>query len=117
MRFNDWRKRAISAAELAVEMYCYRVKKYIGAYYAALGRIDALVFTAGIGENSATIRQRACAGLDNFGIIVDESKNRGRSSSVLEIQSAAATVKVLVIPANEEVEIAQQTAACIGMSD
>jgi acetate kinase len=106
-----------TAAELAVEMYSYRVKKYIGAYYAALGRIDALVFTAGIGENSATIRQRACAGLDNFGIIVDASKNRGRSSSILEIQSDAATVKVLVIPTNEEVEIAQQTAACIGMPD
>jgi acetate kinase len=94
-------------------MYCYRIKKYIGAYYAVLGRVDALVFTAGIGENSSSIRQRACAGLDGLGISVDDDKNVHHDGSPFEIQRDAAAVKVLVIPTNEEMEIAQQTAACI----
>lgn len=102
-----------AAAQLAIEMYCYRIKKYIGAYYAVLGRVDALVFTAGIGENSSSIRQRVCAGLDGLGIIVDDNKNERQCGSTLEIQSDAAAIRVLVIPTNEEVEIAQQAAACI----
>ncbi len=106
-----------TAAELATGMYSYRIKKYIGAYYAALGRVDAVVFTAGIGENSATIRQRACAGLDKLGIVIDDTKNKRHDASAFEIQSDAASVKVLVIPTNEEVEIAQQTVACIGTPD
>ena len=106
-----------AAAQLAIEMYCYRIKKYIGAYYAVLGRVDALVFTAGIGENSPSIRQRACAGLDGLGIIVDNNKNDRHDASIFEIQSNAAAVKVLVIPTNEEMEIAQQTAACIQTPD
>jgi acetate kinase len=106
-----------TAAELATGMYSYRIKKYIGAYYAALGRVDAVVFTAGIGENSATIRQRACAGLDKLGIVIDDTKNKRHDASAFEIQSDAASVKVLVIPTNEEEEIAQQTVACIGTPD
>lgn len=106
-----------STAELATEMYSYRIKKYIGAYYAALGRVDAVVFTAGIGENSPSIRQRACTGLDNLGIVIDDIKNQQHDASAFEIQSDTATVKVLVIPTNEEVEIAQQAAYCIGSPD
>lgn len=101
------------AAQLAIEMYSYRIKKYIGAYYAVLGRVDALVFTAGIGEHSALIRQRACAKLDSLDIVIDKHKNESQHGSVCEIQSDSATVKVLVIATNEELEIAQQAAACI----
>ena len=101
------------AAGLAMEMYCYRIRKYIGAYHAVLGHVDAVVFTAGIGENSPAVRQQACAGLESFGITIDDTKNRRRDTAAFEIQSDSASVKVLVVPTNEEIEIAQQTAACI----
>ena len=101
------------AAELAIEMYCYRIRKYIGAYFAVLGRVDAVVFTAGIGENSPSVRQLACAGLDSFGIVLDDTKNQRRDTAAFEIQGDTAKVKVLVVATNEEIEIAQQAAACI----
>ncbi len=104
-------------AQLAIEMYSYRIKKYIGAYYAVLGQVDALVFTAGVGENSPLIRKRACAGLDGLGIVIDNNKNETHGGAAFEIQSDAATVKTLVIPTNEELEIAQQAAACIQALD
>jgi acetate kinase len=97
-------------------MYSYRIRKYIGAYYAALGRVDAVVFTAGIGENSAFVRQCVCTELDRLGIIIDATKNRQQAAGAREIQSHAASVKILVIPTNEEVEIARQTAVCIDPS-
>lgn len=100
-------------AQLAIEMFGYRIKKYIGAYYAVLGRLDALVFTAGIGENSALIRARSCRGLSQLGIKVDPQKNRRKSKEAFEIQTADSTVKILVVPTNEELEIAEQTVACI----
>ena len=97
-------------AQLALDMYAYRIKKYIGAYAAALGRVDALVFTAGVGEHSDYVRGLACAGLDNLGLILDEGKNRrGPTGPVTEIQAAYSRVKILIIPTNEELEIAQQT--------
>ncbi|GAB4436493.1 MAG: acetate kinase [Anaerolineae bacterium] len=96
------------AATLALEMYTYRIKKYIGAYWAALGRVDALVFTAGVGENSALVRSMACEGLQSLGIALDEARNSA-GGGVREIQADAAPVKVLVIPTNEELEIALQT--------
>ena len=106
------------AAALALEMYAYRVKKYIGAYIAALGGLDALVFTAGAGENNTIVRWLSCQGLENLGIQVDEAKNnRGVRGEVTEIQSAASKVKVLIIPTNEELEIAQQTLAVIQSSE
>ena len=116
---NDMReiqRRAESddlAAQLAIEMYCYRIKKYIGAYSAVLGRVDALVFTAGIGEHSPMIRKQVCSGLEGLGIAIDNHKNETHIGSVSEIQSNTANVKVLVIATNEELEIAQQAAACI----
>jgi acetate kinase len=100
-------------ARLAIEMVCYRIKKYIGAYYAVLGQLDALVFTAGIGENSPLIRARSCRGLSHLGIDVDPLKNDRRSEEAFEIQSTSSRVKILVVPTDEELEIAQQTVACI----
>jgi acetate kinase len=100
-------------ARLAIEMVCYRIKKYIGAYYAVLGRLDALVFTAGIGEKSPLIRAGSCRGLAHLGIEVEAEKNNRKSKEAFEIQTRDSSVKVLVIPTNEELEIAEQTLACI----
>jgi len=100
-------------ARLAIEMVCYRIKKYIGAYYAALGHLDALIFTAGIGEKSPWIRAGSCQGLSHLGIEVDPEKNDRKSKEAFEIQTTDSAVKVLVIPTNEELEIAEQTVACI----
>lgn len=93
---------------LALDMNAYRIKKYIGAYAAALNGLDAIVFTAGIGENSSTIRSKACKDMDYLGIALDESLNGQRSKDLREIQAEASKVKVLVIPTNEELEIANQ---------
>ncbi len=112
---NDMREIERSAeegeekAQLAVEMFCYRIKKYIGAYYAALGRVDAIVFTGGIGENSARVRKASCEGLAAMGILLDDGRNERESSGIAEIQCEESRVKVLVIPTDEELEIARQT--------
>jgi acetate kinase len=98
-------------ASLALEMFCYRIKKYVGGYFAALGGVDALVFTGGIGENSPEVRRRCCEGLTSLGIAVDTERNQTRGAS--EIQSDASLVKVLVVPTNEELEIAIQTVESI----
>lgn len=96
-------------ATLALEMYCYRIKKYIGSYLAVLGKTDAIIFTAGVGQNSSTVRAMTCAGLGNLGIILDETKNRQKSSGIFEISHAESPIKIFVVPTNEELEIAQQT--------
>ena len=93
---------------LALEMNAYRIKKYIGAYAAALNGGDAIVLTAGIGENSAVLRKMVCANMDYLGIILDDSKNELKSSSLREINTMSSKVKILVIPTNEELEIAKQ---------
>jgi len=100
-------------AALAIDVYAYRIKKYIGAYCAALGRVDAIVFTAGIGENSPDIRSRACGGLSALGIAIDPARNASSASDAREIQPADGPIKVLVIPTDEELEIAAQTVDCI----
>ena len=101
-------------AQLALEMYAYRIKKYIGAYMATLGRVDALVFTAGVGEKSDVVRGLSCAGLDNLGILLDTEKNlSGAAGPVTEIQATGSPVKILIIPTNEELEIAIQAVAII----
>ena len=97
-------------AQLAEAMFAYRVKKYIGAYIAVLGRIDAVVFTGGIGEHSARVRAQVCANLQVFGIYPDLAKNAVHTSGILAFQQEAATLKLLVIPTNEELEIARSTA-------
>jgi acetate kinase len=98
---------------LAFKIYCYRLKKYIGAYFAALGRIDALIFTGGIGENAAPVREHACQGLVGLGITINSEKNNQRKERIMEIHQDEAAVKVLVIPTDEEREIAIQVMAVI----
>ncbi|PTN11820.1 acetate/propionate family kinase [Nitrosomonas aestuarii] len=102
-----------NAAQLAIDMYCYRIKKYIGAYLAALGRIDGIIFTAGIGENAPRVRQLSCHGLEALGIVIDENRNVRAQGDVCEIQSSNANIKLLVVRTNEELEIARQTVECI----
>ncbi|QNF33227.1 acetate kinase [Adhaeribacter swui] len=97
-----------AAADLAYELYSYRIKKYLGAYAAVLNGVDAVVFTAGVGENDAEVRARVCRNLDYLGIKLDEEKNKIRSKELREINQPDSPVKVLVIPTNEELEIAQQ---------
>jgi acetate kinase len=103
-------------ARLALDVYCYRIKKYIGAYYAALGGADALVFTAGVGENAAAVRGMACAGLESLGIRLDPRKNAAVIGEVGEIHAADAAVKILVIRTDEELEIAVRTEEVIARS-
>ena len=93
---------------LALSMNTYRIKKYIGAYVAAMNGLDAIVFTAGIGENSSVIREMVCEDLYYFGIILDETKNEVKSQELREINTTTSKVKILVIPTNEELEIAKQ---------
>jgi len=100
-------------AQLAMDIFCYRLKKYIGAYFAVLGRVDAIVFTGGIGENSALIRSATCQGLSGLGIVMDENSNSGASGKEAEIQEGQNVVKILVIPTNEELEIADHTVETI----
>jgi acetate kinase len=101
------------AAAEALDVYCYRVRKYVGAYAAALGRLDALVFTAGIGENSAGVRAGVCQGLEGLGIVLDRDRNRARSSGPRTVSADGGAVAVLVVPTDEELEIAEQTLAVV----
>jgi acetate kinase len=102
------------AARLALDAYCYRIRKYIGAYLAALGRIDAVVFTAGVGENSATVRAGAVAGLDHLGIAVSPKRNAQQSREERYISPYWAEIAVLVVPTDEEIEIADQALRVLG---
>ena len=97
-------------ARLALDLFTYRVKKYVGSYAAALGGADAIVFTAGIGENDADVRESVATGLEYMGAKLDPEKNRARSGEpVREISAADSRVKILVIPTNEELVIARET--------
>jgi acetate kinase len=102
--------------QLTLEMFAYRVKKYIGAYAAALGGIDSLVFTAGIGENSYLMRAMICEGLRFLGIKLDESKNREAIGIELVISAPDSEASVLVIPTDEEQMIALDTLIVAGLS-
>ncbi|MCP4882418.1 MAG: acetate kinase [Flavobacteriales bacterium] len=94
---------------LALKINAYRVKKYIGAYAAVLNGLDAIVFTAGIGENSDVLRKLICSDMDYLGINLDLDQNSQRRKDIREIQSEKSVVKVIVIPTNEEIEIAKQS--------
>ncbi len=96
-------------AKLALDIYTYRIKKYIGAYFAAMGALDAIVFTAGIGENSADVRELCCGGLKCLGIELDSNKNSMSSDTIMEINTNNSRVKILVVPTNEELRIAMET--------
>jgi acetate kinase len=95
-------------AELACAIFCYRLKKYIGAYAAVLGRLDARVFSGGIGAKSAVIRERVCAGLDLLGIRLDPVRNRSVAGEVAGIDDNSGGVRVLAVETDEELEIARQ---------
>jgi acetate kinase len=101
------------AAAEALDVYCYRLRKYVGAYAAALGRLDALVFTAGIGENNDAVRAGVCQGLEGLGVRLDARRNKGRSAKPRTISADDSQVAVLVVPTNEELEIAEQTLAVV----
>jgi acetate kinase len=96
-------------ARLALDVYCYRIKKYIGAYTAAMNGLDALVFTAGVGENAALVRRQACTDLDYLGIKIDEEKNSNHKSGIEIISAADSKVSIVVVPTNEELVIARET--------
>lgn len=96
-----------------IAVWRHRVRSYIGAYVAHLGRVDALVFTAGIGENSAALRELACQGLEHLGFALDGSRNERRASGVRDIATDESAARILVVPTNEELEIARQSVAAI----
>ena len=93
----------------ALHMNAYRIKKFIGAYAAIMNGLDAIVFTAGIGENSDVIRKLVCSDLNFLGIEIDEEKNSVRSKEIRDISTAKMSTRILVIPTNEELEIAKQS--------
>lgn len=97
------------AASSAVDVYTYRVKKYIGAFSAVLEDVDALVFTGGIGENAPDIRRRCCRGLAGLGIDIDPYKNGQTAAGIVPINSATSRIQILVVATNEELQIAQET--------
>jgi acetate kinase len=100
-------------AQLALEIYCYRIKKYIGAYYAALGHVDAIVFSGGIGEHDARIRKQSCTDLAALGIVIDPIKNQQAVSGQVAIHDSHYPITILVIAADEDRMIAMQSYACI----
>ncbi len=101
-------------ARLALDMFCYDCKKYIGAYMAAMGGLDVIVFTAGIGENTPDVREAVVSGLEAFGVKLDAAANNYRNDgAVHEISAKDSAVKILVIPTNEELVIARETAALL----
>jgi acetate kinase len=116
---NDLRdvKKAAEAgdadARLAYEVYCHRIRKYVGAYYAVLGRLDAVVFTAGVGENDERTRALSMQGLEGLGIRVDPVRNASGERGERAVSAPGARVPVLVIPTDEEIEIARQTLAAL----
>jgi acetate kinase len=102
-------ERGNQRAQLAIDIFCYRIKKYIGAYYAALGHLDAVVFTGGIGENAAIVREKVCEGLEELGIALDPQRNNQASHEERRIDVQGGRVAILVIPTDEEGVIAADT--------
>jgi acetate kinase len=102
------------SAKLALDVFCHRIRKYIGAFAAVLCGLDALVFTAGIGEHSPLVRARVCAGLEFLGIEIDPAAN---AASVTSIGAPASRVAVLVVATDEELEIAVQTLAAVNRAE
>jgi acetate kinase len=100
-------------AKLAVDVFCYRVKKYLGAYWAALNGADAVIFTGGIGENAPAIREQICSSLDSLGITIDPEKNQAAVGKEMEISTDGGRCRIWVIPTNEELLLARDTLRCI----
>lgn len=107
---NDGNERA----KLAVKMFTYQTKKYIGAYAAAMNGLDCIVFTAGVGENTVPVREQVCENLEFFGVKLDKEKNAQKATGgIMDISADDSRVKILVIPTNEELVIARETAELI----
>ncbi|MBF0218762.1 MAG: acetate kinase [Gammaproteobacteria bacterium] len=104
-----------ATATLALQIYCYQIRKTIGAYFAVLGRVDALIFTAGVGENSAVVRQAVCAELAVFGIALDAQRNLQCRGDIREIQSSTSRLPLLVIATDEELAIARESHALLAV--
>ena len=100
-------------AEIALEIFNYACKKYVGAYAAAMGGVDCLVFTAGIGEHDAMVRAGVAEGLEFMGIAIDKEKNAHPTDGICDITAKGGKVKVLIIPTNEELVIARDTAEIV----
>ncbi|MFM6968103.1 MAG: acetate/propionate family kinase [Microbacteriaceae bacterium] len=100
-------------ARIGLSVWRHRIRHYLGAYIAQLGRVDAIVFTAGIGENSSLLREMTCQGMEHLGIELDSALNDVRSKVVRDIATESSAVRVLVVPTNEELEIAQQALAAV----
>lgn len=98
------------AAQLAFDLYCHRIRSYVGAYYAQLGRLDAITFTAGVGEHAAEVREQALSGLQRLGITIDPARNAAHAAV---ISAEASPVTVCVVATDEEQEIASQTLALL----
>ena len=96
-------------AALALDVFCHRLRRYVGAFMAVLGRTDAIAFTGGIGENDAVVRSRALAGLAPLGVRLDEERNAVRSGGGRRVSADGSPVAVLVVPTDEELEMARQT--------
>jgi acetate kinase len=96
-------------ATLALELFCNRLKKYVGAYMAVLGRVDAIVFTAGIGENNPWIRAKSVEGMEPLGVTVDAVRNEAVDGTETRISPDGSPIQVLVIPTDEELTIAKDT--------
>ena len=115
---SDMRDVMNAAAEgdeqcaLTIDIWAYSIRKYIGAYVAAMGGLDALVFTAGVGENNDVLREKICEGLDWMGIKIDHEKDKGKRTEC-EVSAADSRVKIFVIPTNEELAIARDTLALV----
>ena len=104
-------KKGNARCKLALDMFAYQTKKYVGSYAAAMGGLDCIVFTAGIGENTPTVREAVCDGLQFLGVKLNKRANNGKNDgSIREISAKNSKVKVLVIPTNEELVIARETA-------
>ena len=101
-------------ANIALDVYCHRVRKYVGAYLAVLGGVDVIAFTAGVGENDGVVRAKILEGLEPLGISVDADRNAVRSSDPRVISPDGSPVTVMVVPTNEELAIAQATVALVG---
>jgi acetate kinase len=97
-------------AALAIEMFCHRARKYVGAYLATLGRTDAIVFGGGIGENAEWMRARICAGLEWFGVALDQGRNADANGSEARISSDSSRITVYVVPLDEELYMARAAA-------
>ncbi len=107
-------KEGHQRAQLAIDVFVYSIQKYIGAYHAVLGGAQALVFTAGIGEKSAALRERICRGLKGLGVLLDAKKNKAAIGKKMAIHARGSKIKILVIPTNEELMIAQETVRIVG---